>query len=404
MDDRGRLLAFPQAPDAIELRHLRAFVAVAEELNFGRAAERLYLSQPALSRQIRALERLVGCELLRRTTHRVELTIAGEALLDRARRLLRDLDDAVATTQSVGGELAGRLAQLWQPLVELTSTDADIQQTRAAYEALHAEFSPPDGIAVRPANAGGVPPLLLGAGEEEPTILYLHGGGFVLGSAFGYRPLAGALALAAGTGALVPEYRLAPEHPFPAALDDAMRAYAWMLERGVPPEQVTVAGDSAGAGLVLSLLLTLKERGLPLPGAAVMLCPAVDLTFGLLVPPPDDAQAETALAFGRLAVAAYLGDHPIDDPVVSPLRADLSGLPPMLVQAATGDLQRPDAQALADRAGSHGVDVRLELYPVDTHVFHFFWSFLPEAADALESAGRFAARIRSGEPVRADAR
>jgi epsilon-lactone hydrolase len=403
MDDRGRLLAFPQAPDAIELRHLRAFVAVAEELNFGRAAERLYLSQPALSRQIRALERLVGCELLRRTTHRVELTIAGEALLDRARRLLRDLDDAVATTQSVGGELAGRLAQLWQPLVELTSTDADIQQTRAAYEALHAEFSPPDGIAVRPANAGGVPSLLLGAGEEEPTLLYLHGGGFVLGSAFGYRPLAGALALAAGTGALVPEYRLAPEHPFPAALDDAVRAYGWMLERGVPPEHVTLAGDSAGAGLVLSLLLTLKERRLALPGAAVMLCPAVDLTFGLLVPPPDDAQAETALAFGRLAVAAYLGDHPIDDPVVSPLRADLSGLPPMLIQAATGDLQRPDAQALADRAGSHGVDVRLELYPVDTHVFHFFWSFLPEAADALESAGRFAAGIRSGEPVRADA-
>jgi monoterpene epsilon-lactone hydrolase len=403
MDDRGRLLAFPQAPDAIELRHLRAFVAVAEELNFGRAAERLYLSQPALSRQIRALERLVGCELLRRTTHRVELTIAGEALLDRARRLLRDLDDAVATTQSVGGELAGRLAQLWQPLVELTSADADIQQTRAAYEALHAEFSPPEGIAVRPANAGGVPSLLLGAGEEEPTLLYLHGGGFVLGSAFGYRPLAGALALAAGTGALVPEYRLAPEHPFPAALDDAVRAYGWMLERGVPPEQLTVAGDSAGAGLVLSLLLTLKERGLPLPGAAVMLCPAVDLTFGLLVLPPDDEQAKTGLAFGRLAVAAYLGDHPIDDPVVSPLRADLSGLPPMLIQAATGDLQRPDAQALADRAGSHGVDVRLELYPVDTHVFHFFWSFLPEAADALESAGRFAAGIRSGEPVRADA-
>jgi epsilon-lactone hydrolase len=403
MDDRGRLLAFPQAPDAIELRHLRAFVAVAEELNFGRAAERLYLSQPALSRQIRALERLVGCELLRRTTHRVELTIAGEALLDRARRLLRDLDDAVATTQSVGGELAGRLAQLWQPLVELTSTDADIQQTRAAYEALHAEFSPPDGIAVRPANAGGVPSLLLGAGEEEPTLLYLHGGGFVLGSAFGYRPLAGALALAAGTGALVPEYRLAPEHPFPAALDDAVRAYGWMLERGVPPEHVTLAGDSAGAGLVLSLLLTLKERGLQLPGAAVMLCPAVDLTFGLLVPPPDDPQAEAGLAFGRLAVAAYLGDHPIDDPLVSPLRADLSGLPPMLIQAATGDLQRPDAQALADRAGSHGVDVRLELYPVDTHVFHFFWSFLPEAADALESAGRFAAGIRSGEPVRADA-
>jgi monoterpene epsilon-lactone hydrolase len=113
--------------------------------------------------------------------------------------------------------------------------------------------------------------------------------------------------------------------------------------------------------------------------------------------------AETALQFARLSVVSYLGEHPIDDPVVSPLLADLSGLPPILVQAATGDLQRPDAQALADRARAHGVDVRLELYPVDTHVFHFFWSFLPEAADALASAGRFAAGVRAGEAMRSDA-
>jgi epsilon-lactone hydrolase len=404
MDDGGSVLAFPQAPDAIEIRHLRSFVAVAEELNFGRAAARLHLSQPALSRQIRALERLLGCELLRRSTHRVELTLAGEALLDRSRRLLRDLDDAVAATQSVGGELARRLTLLWQPLVELTMGDADIQQTRAAYEALHAEFAPPEGITVSPANAGGVPSLLLGAERgEEPTLLYLHGGGYVLGSAFGYRPLAGALALASGTTALVPDYRLAPEHPFPAAVDDAVSAFQWMVERGVAPERITIAGDSAGGGLALSLLFTLSERGLPLPGAAMLLCPAVDLTFGLLIRPPDDAVAETALRFARLSVESYLGGHPIDDPVVSPLLADLSGFPPLLIQAATGDLQRPDAQALADHARDHGVDVRLELYPIDTHVFHFFWSFLPEAADALASAGRFAAGIRAGAAVRSDA-
>jgi epsilon-lactone hydrolase len=404
MDDRGKLLAFPQAPDAIEIRHLRAFVTVAEELNFGRAAARLHVSQPALSRQVRALERLLGCELLRRSTHRVELTLAGEALLDRARRLLRDLDDAVATTQTVGGEVARRLALLWQPLVDLTSSDADIQQTRAAYEALHAEFAPPEGIGVSPANAGGVPSLLLGRDPDEPpSILYLHGGGYILGSAFGYRPLAGALAVAAGTSALVPEYRLAPEHPFPAALEDAVSAFQWMVEHGAAPERVTVAGDSAGGGLAVALLLTLRERGLPLPGASVLLCPAVDLTFGLLIPRQGDPVAETTLQFAHLSAEAYLAGHPIDDPVVSPLRADLTGLPPMLIQAATGDLQRPDAQALADRAGSHGVDVRVELYPVDTHVFHFFWSFLPEAADALESAGRFAAGIRAGEPVSADA-
>src|SRR5919112_1109969 len=118
-EDRGRVLAFPRAPDAIELRQLRSFVAVADELNFGRAAEQLYLSQPALSRQIRALEQLVGCQLFRRSTHRVELTLAGESLLDRARKLLGDLDEAVTVTQSVGGELARRTEEMWKPLADL---------------------------------------------------------------------------------------------------------------------------------------------------------------------------------------------------------------------------------------------------------------------------------------------
>jgi monoterpene epsilon-lactone hydrolase len=395
MDDRGSLLAFPQAPDAIEIRHLRAFVAVAEELNFGRAAERLHLSQPALSRQVRALERLVGCELLRRSTHRVELTLAGEALLDRARRLIRDLEAAVAATQSVGGELARRVAQLYQPLAELAMADADIQQVRAAYETLHAEFSPPPEIAVRPANADGVAALHVAAEPAQPpTILYLHGGGYMLGSAFGYRPLAGALAAAAQTGALVPEYRLAPEHPFPAALEDAVAAYRWLIEQHETPGLVTLAGDSAGGGLALSLLLCLRERGLPLPGAVVLLCPGVDLSFDRVAIAPDSPERDVVLEIGRKTAAAYLAGHPLDDPLVSPLLADLSGLPPMLIQAATGDHFRPEQQALAERARDHGVDVRLELYPVDVHVFHYFWSFLPEAASALESAGAFARDVR----------
>jgi monoterpene epsilon-lactone hydrolase len=396
MDDRDSLLAFPQAPDAIEIRHLRAFVAVAEELNFGRAAARLHLSQPALSRQVRALERLVGCELLRRSTHRVELTLAGEALLDRARRLIADLEDAVAATQSVGGELARRVAQLYQPLAELAAADADIHQVRAAYESLHAEFSPPPEIAVRPVNADGVASLLLAAEPEQPpTILYLHGGGYMLGSAFGYRPLAGALAAEAQTGALVAEYRLAPEHPFPAALEDSVRAYRWLVEQNDAPELLTIAGDSAGGGLALSLLLTLRERGLPLPGAAVLLCPGVDLSFGHVALGSDGPELDAVLEIGRKTADAYLAGHPLDDPIVSPLLADLSGLPPMLIQAATGDHFRPEQQALAERARDHGVDVRLELYPVSVHVFHYFWTFLPEAADALKSAGAFAREQRS---------
>ena len=396
MDDgpashHGRVLPLPPAPDGIELRHLRAFVAVAEELNFGRAASRLYLSQPALSRQIRGLERLVGCDLLRRSTHGVELTLAGDALLDRARNLLRGVDDAVSATQAVGGELAGRLARMWEPVSDLATADTDLQELRDACEALHAQFPPPPEATVRPVNAGGVASLLVTVDPERAaTLLLLHGGGYVTGSAFGYRHLAGALAVAAGGCVLVPEYRLAPEHPFPAALEDAMRAYMWMLDSGTRSGQVTLAGDSSGSGLVLSLLIALKQEKLPLPGGVVLLCPGVDLTFEHLDELPGEPQPALSLDQLRSFATAYLAGHPMDDPVVSPLLADLTGLPPMLIQGGTGDFSVEDAHRLAERARQHGVDVRLELYPVATHDFQVFWSFLPEAADALQQAGRFA--------------
>ncbi len=377
-EDRERVLAFPRAPDAIELRHLRSFVAVAEELNFGRAAEQLYLSQPALSRQIRALEQFVGVELLRRSTHQVELTLAGEALLDRARGILRGVDEAVSMTQSVGGELVGRSMGMWKALADLSEAGADVHAMRDAYETLHAQFSPPPDVTVRPVSAGGVSSLLVSPPDQpQASILYLHGGGYMLGSAFGYRHLAGALALASDAGALVPDYRLAPEHAFPAALDDALSAYRWLLDRG--QERIVVAGDSSGGGLALSLLLSLKRDGLPQPAGALLFCPGVDLTRS----PKTRPNAE-----------AYLGAHPPDDPIVSPLTADLGGLPPMLVQVATGDEWCEDGKALVARAREHGVDARLELYPVATHVFHVFWSFLPEATEAIESAGRFAREVR----------
>jgi epsilon-lactone hydrolase len=388
-----RVLPLPSAPDAIELRHLRAFVAVADELNFGRAAARLYLSQPALSRQIRTLERLVGSDLLRRSTHRVELTLAGDALLDRARRLLGDLDDAIRSTRSVGGELADRVARAWQPVRDLTSAGTEIQQFRVAAEDFHAEFAPPEGITVRPVNAGGVPALAVAeTADRPPTVLHLHGGAYVTGSAFGYRALAGALAVATGAGVLVPDYRLAPEHPFPAAVDDALHAYIWMLDTGTPPARITVAGDSAGGGLVISMLMTIKEQGLPQPGRVLLFCPWVDLACDAWLPCEEPQPVMDPQRLRRFTTA-YLAGHDPGDPRVSPLTADLSGLPPMLLQAATGDPLAGDAHRLTERAQSYGVDARLELYPVSTHVFHYFWSFLPEAADALEHAGAFTRRV-----------
>jgi monoterpene epsilon-lactone hydrolase len=380
-DENAEVVSLPQAPDAIELRHLRAFVAVADELNFGRAATRLYLSQPALSRQIRSLERLVGCDLLRRSTHRVELTLAGEALLDRARGLLRDVDEAVSATRSVGGELLARIARHWESFAVVNP--ADLQELRVAYEGLHGQFEPPPGISVRSVNAGGIPGLLLTPRPDEPaTLLYLHGGGHIAGSAFGYRPLAGALAEQAGTGVVVPDYRLAPEHPFPAALQDAVRAYRWLLDRGAT--RVTVAGDSSGCSLVMSFLLSVKQQGLPMPAGAILFCPWIDLPAAGRDRSPSDLDE-----IRRAACGLYLAGHPADDPLVSPLSADLAGLPPMLVQAATGDPLLDEARELTDHAQDCGVTARFELFPVDTHDFHIFWSFLPEAAQALQQAGRF---------------
>ena len=382
MEQSAEILPFAQAPDGVEIRHLRAFVAVAEELNFSRAAERIYVSQPALSRQIRALERLVGCQLLRRSTHRVELTVAGDALLDRARRLLADLDEAVATAQSVGGELAGRMARMWAPVAETAAAGETVQELREEYERFMAQAPMPPDIDVGPVTAGGVPSLRVG---PDPRILYLHGGGYMVGSAYGYRPLVGALVAAAGSGALVPDYRLAPEHPFPAAVEDALSAYRWLVEQRGGADHIVLAGDSAGAALVLSVLLTLSAGDEPMPAGAVMLCPGIDLTGKLLSPvdqphPFDDME--------RLS-HNYLQGHPVEDPLISPLLANLTGLPPLLIQCATGDRARPEAQALAELAREHGVEAQLELYPAETHVFHIFWSFLPEAADALAQAGAF---------------
>lgn len=390
MDQPGHLLPFPQAPDGIELRHLRAFVAVAEELNFGRAADRLYISQSALSRQIRGLEQLLGCELLRRSTHRVELTIAGEALLDRSHRVLRDVDEAVSATLAVGGELLSRITKLWEPMVGLLGPEADLQEARAAGEELLAQTATPLGTRVRPVTAGGVSSLLVSPSEDTPaTVLYLHGGGYVFGSAFGYRPHAGAIATAARTGVLLPDYRLAPEHPFPAALDDSLTAYQWLLDRGIGPERVTVAGDSSGGGLVLSLLLSLTEHNAPQPGAVVLMCPWLDLSLRLNREPGNPTAPVATDEEARNCAAMYLSGHPLDDPIVDPLSADLTGLPPMLIQAATGDARLADAKALAARAHKYGVNARLQLFPVDAHAFHLFWSFLPEAADAIEAAGAF---------------
>jgi monoterpene epsilon-lactone hydrolase len=256
-------------------------------------------------------------------------------------------------------------------------------------------------------RTGGVSSLIVSPPDEgSMSLLYMHGGGHMLGSAFGYRHLAGALALAAGAETIVPDFRLAPEHPFPAAVDDVVSAYRWLIDRGTEPGRVVLAGDSSGGGLALSVLLTLARDRVPMPAGAVLLCPGVDLACTVVQRSTDEPQPVGSDLVRRF-VDAYLAGHPVDDPIVSPLVADLSGLPPLLIQAATGDPYCPESQVLATHARAHGVDARLELYPVATHVFHVFWTFLPEATEALESAGRFVQEVCAGNtalPAAADSR
>ena len=208
----------------------------------------------------------------------------------------------------------------------------------------------------------------------------------------------GAVAAAAGETALAPEYRLAPEHPFPADLEDAERAYGWMVSSGVDPSRIVIAGDSSGAGLGMALLLSLRAKGEPMPGGAVWFCPWVDITGSTLrIASRTNELAETMA--GPRPAARSTTTSPgtrSTSPLLNPLQQDLSGLPPMLIQGATGDPQREDAHQLAERARAHGVDARLELYPVETHSFQTFWSFLPEAREAVEQAGRFIAPIAAG--------
>jgi len=394
MDGPRNVLALPQTPDAIELRHLRAFVAVAEDLSFSRAAQRLFITQPALSRQIRGLERLVGCDLFRRSTQRVELTLAGEALLARARALLADLDDAISVTRSVGGELAGRMALLWEPWARASADLADLDGIRAAVEELHGQFTPPQDVAVAPVIAGGVPALRITPEAASPAaVLYLHGGGHMSGSAFGYRHLAGAIALAAQAPALVVDYRLAPEHPYPAAVQDAVNAYLWLRDSG-DQGKIVVAGDSSAGGLVMSVLLALRERDLPVPAGAALLCPWVDLTGRTQRPPQDSSLVFSPDMAHRLA-QAYLAGQPADDPLLDPLHTPLAGLPPLLIHAASGDSVLQEAQLLAQHASRCGVEAKITVYPVPTHDFHIFWSFLPEARNAIDEIGRFVRTVTS---------
>jgi len=249
---------------------------------------------------------------------------------------------------------------------------------------------PPLGTEIVAVRAGDAPAEWVsapGAGVAG-AMLYLHGGGYCIGSLATHRHLVGHLSLAAGLRCLALDYRLAPEHPFPAALDDALAAYRWLLAAGVAPRSLVVAGDSAGGGLALAMLVALRDGGTPLPAAAVCLSPWVDLGLDAETL-ATNAGIDPLVTRAGLAQMArdYLAGADPRTPLASPLYADLGGLPPLLVHVGGREVLLDDARRLAVRARAAGVAVTLEIWPNAVHCWHVLVPDVPEATRAVARAG-----------------
>ncbi|MEU6388108.1 alpha/beta hydrolase [Streptomyces sp. NPDC046939] len=264
-------------------------------------------------------------------------------------------------------------------------------EQRAAFAAAMTRPAP-DGVTTRDTVLGGRPAL-----ELEPAgaaarghLLYLHGGGYVIGSPATHVGLVGDLAARAGLRATSVDYRLAPEHPFPAAVDDGLAAYRELLANGTDPRELVVAGDSAGGGLSIATLLAAREAGLPQPAAVVVFSPWVDLTLsGASMRTKEDADPIFTEADVRAYADLYVPAGDRRHPLASPVLADLSGLPPLLVQVGANEVLLDDAIRLAARAGTADVDTTLEIGPGLPHVYQHHYGILDEADAALDRAARF---------------
>jgi acetyl esterase/lipase len=223
------------------------------------------------------------------------------------------------------------------------------------------------------------------------AILYFHGGGFRLGSVSSHRELIARIAEASGCRVLAINYRLAPEYRFPAPLEDAIAAYGWMLDQGLGPENIAFAGDSAGGNLLLAAMLSLRERGAPLPAAAVLMSPWTDLSAtGASYVSRSNADPIHARPMILALAKNYVGENGDPrHPLASPLYAELTGLPPLLIQVGDRETVLDDSVMFADKACATGIDVELQVWDGMIHVFQMFASELAEARQAIDSIARF---------------
>jgi monoterpene epsilon-lactone hydrolase len=268
----------------------------------------------------------------------------------------------------------------------------DVARERAAVESMTRMFKPIGALQCDPVSANGVPAewIIPQGLQSGRVILYLHGGSFNAGSIASHRSLAGNIALAARSRSLLIDYRLAPEHPFPAALEDTVAAYEWLLLEGCAPGQIALAGDSAGGNLALALLLFLRDHGRPMPAAAVCLSPVPDLTYSSeswVFNLKNDILFNEPME--RQSVEIYLAGADPRTPLASPYFADLRGLPRLLIQVGSHEVCLSDSMRFAEKARRAGVEVTLEVWPGMQHVWQFAARLMPESRQAITRIGEF---------------
>lgn len=271
----------------------------------------------------------------------------------------------------------------------------DLHKERAELDWMGSMFKLPKGFQVVKELADGVPaewliPPGISAGR---VVLYLHGGSYVSGGINSHRPLAANIALASKARALIIDYRLAPEHPYPAAVDDAMAVYRWLINGHVDPHHLAVVGDSAGGGLTLALLISLRDGKIPLPAAGICLSPWTDLAFTGESWKSKAADDPVIYPYKEREFARmYMGGIEPQTPLVSPLYADLKGLPPILVQVGTNEVLLSDSTRLVERAQQAGVNAVIEEWEKMQHVWQFAAGFIPEGRRAIVQIGEFVDR------------
>jgi len=295
-----------------------------------------------------------------------------------------------------------RLGLRW--FLKRRSHHQNLAQARQTFRAMQLLIPrPPRRVQTTPVDAGGVKAdwIVTPASQRDRHILYLHGGGYRVGAPSTYRHLTWRIAEAARARLLVIDYRLAPEHPFPAAVEDALAAYRWLLANGAEPRKLVVMGDSAGGGLALASLLKLRDERLPLPAAAVALSPWTDLaSTGASL--SANARSDPAINADEVPkfAADYLAGADPRNPYASPLYGDPTGLPPTLIQVGDDEVLRDDATRMADTMRRANCQVELQIWPRVPHCWHLLAPILPEARAAIDDIGAFVARALQADVVK----